>query len=173
MCADGTGFGEGRSVGSDVWTGGVGRSGVCGIGADFKGRLNLGPSARCSPHVVIVCIEGDGLKCAKSGIEQGSWVRGAPSSEVREGCVNMGEDRGSKVGCEPKSWGMADLGRCRNWCWGGRQGQEGKDAKCWFGICSMVKSQFAGRRSAWVAPISARSFPMMALWEGTFWICVE
>ena len=32
VCADGTGFGEGRSVGSDIWTGGVGGSGVYGIG---------------------------------------------------------------------------------------------------------------------------------------------
>ena len=39
--------------------------------------------------------------------------KGGPH-EVREGCVNMDEDRGSKVGCEPKAWGMANLGRCRS-----------------------------------------------------------
>ena len=103
------------------------------------------------------------MNCANLGIEQSSLVWGAASSEVRERCVNMGEDRGGKVGCKPKAWGMANLRRGRSRYWGGRQGQEGKDAKCWFGIWSMVKSQFSGRRSAWVAPMSARSFPMMAL----------
>ena len=101
----------------------------------------MGPSARCSPHVVIVSIKGDGLKCAKSGIEQGSWVRGATSSEVREGCVNMVEDRGSKVGCEPKSWGMADLGRCRNWCWGGEAGP--RRQRCKVLVWDMVHGEVA------------------------------
>ena len=44
----------------------------------------MGPPAGDSPHVIVVCIEGDGLKFAKAGIELSMRVRGAASSEVRK-----------------------------------------------------------------------------------------